>query len=44
VCELHHDWRNDIEGLGSLLAEFIPDYKNLMTSYAAKANAGSPSK
>jgi hypothetical protein len=44
VCELHRDWRNDIEGLGSLLAEFIPDYKNLMTSYAAKTKAGSPKK
>ena len=44
VCELHRDWRNDIEGLGSLLAEFIPDYKNLMTSYAATAKAGLPNK
>lgn len=36
VCELHRDWRNDITGLGSLLASSIPDYQNLMTSYAAK--------
>lgn len=41
VGELHRDWRNDIKGLGNLLAEFIPDYKNLMTSYAATSNAGS---
>ncbi|HHP7243240.1 MAG TPA: isochorismate family cysteine hydrolase YcaC [Elainellaceae cyanobacterium] len=41
VGELHRDWRNDIEGLGNLLAGFIPDYKNLMTSYAATSNAGS---
>jgi nicotinamidase-related amidase len=34
ACELHRDWRNDIEGLGNLLAGFIPDYKNLMTSYS----------
>ena len=41
VCELHRDWRNDIEGLGNLLAEYIPDYKNLMTSYAAAHGASS---
>ena len=33
ACELHRDWRNDVEGLGTLLANHIPDYKNLMTSY-----------
>lgn len=33
ACELHRDWRNDIEGLGSLLANHLPAYKNLMTSY-----------
>lgn len=37
ACELHRDWRNDIEGLGRLLAEHIPNYRNLMTSYAAMA-------
>ncbi len=36
ACELHRDWRNDIEGLGSLLASYIPDYQNLMTSYAVQ--------
>lgn len=35
ACELHRDWRNDVEGLGSLFANHIPDYKNLMTSYSA---------
>ncbi|MFN3988110.1 MAG: isochorismate family cysteine hydrolase YcaC [Rhodocyclaceae bacterium] len=35
ACELHRDWRNDIEGLGTLFANHIPDYKNLMTSYFA---------
>lgn len=43
VCELHRDWRNDIEGLGNLLAGYIPNYKNLMTSYAAKVNSASSS-
>ncbi len=34
AAELHRDWRNDIEGLGNLLSEHIPDYRNLMASYA----------
>ena len=33
ACELHRDWRNDIEGLGTLFSNHIPDYRNLMTSY-----------
>ncbi|MFI8417607.1 isochorismate family cysteine hydrolase YcaC [Serratia sp. NPDC078593] len=33
ACELHRDWRNDIEGLGALFSNHIPDYRNLMTSY-----------
>lgn len=33
ACELHRDWRNDIEGLGNLLSNHIPNYRNLMTSY-----------
>ncbi len=36
ACELHRDWRNDIEGLGALFSEFIPNYRNLITSYMAK--------
>ncbi len=36
ACELHRDWRNDIEGLGNLLSEHIPNYRNLMTSYFAR--------
>ncbi len=36
ACELHRDWRNDIEGLGRLFSNHIPAYRNLMTSYAAK--------
>ncbi|MEL6555035.1 MAG: isochorismate family cysteine hydrolase YcaC [Cyanobacteria bacterium J06621_11] len=37
VCELHRDWRNDIEGLGSLLSNHIPLYRGLMVSYAARS-------
>lgn len=33
ACELHRDWRNDVEGLGALFTKYISDYKNLMTSY-----------
>lgn len=33
ACELHRDWRNDIEGLGELFSSHIPDYRNLMNSF-----------
>ena len=33
ACELHRDWRNDVEGLGALFSNHIPDYRNLLTSY-----------
>ncbi len=36
ACELHRDWRNDIEGLGTLFSNHIPNYRNLMTSYFAR--------
>jgi nicotinamidase-related amidase len=36
ACELHRDWRNDMEGLANLLGKYIPSYQNLMTSYAAQ--------
>lgn len=35
ACELHRDWRNDMEGLGNLLSNHLPNYRNLMTSYFA---------
>ena len=35
ACELQRDWRNDIEGLGTLLSQRIPNYRNLMNSYSA---------
>ncbi len=34
ACELHRGWRNDVEGLGTLFANHIPDYRNLMNSYS----------
>src|SRR5512145_92707 len=39
ACELHRDWRNDIEGLGALLSNHLPNYRNLMTSYFARTKA-----
>lgn len=35
VSELHRDWRNDVEGLGTILSNHVPAYRNLMTSYNA---------
>jgi nicotinamidase-related amidase len=35
ACELHRDWRNDIEGLGRLFSNHLPNYRNLMSSYEA---------
>lgn len=39
ACELHRDWRNDMEGLAALLSNHIPNYRNLMTSYFALQEA-----
>lgn len=36
ACELHRDWRNDVEGLGTLFSNHIPNYRNLMNSYASR--------
>jgi nicotinamidase-related amidase len=36
ACELHRDWRNDVEGLGNLLSNHIPLYRGLMMSYFAR--------
>ncbi|MFW2162736.1 isochorismate family cysteine hydrolase YcaC [Acinetobacter beijerinckii] len=38
ACELHRDWRNDIEGLGALFSNHIPDYRNLINSYNQNTN------
>lgn len=36
ACELHRDWRNDIEGLATLLSNHLPAYRNLITSHNPK--------
>lgn len=38
ACELHRVWRNDIEGLGTLFSNHIPDYRNLINSYNQNTN------
>jgi len=40
ACELHRDWRNDVEGLGALFSAHIPDYRNLITSFSALTRQG----
>lgn len=35
ACELHRDWRNDIEGLGALFSNHLPNYRCLINSYLA---------
>jgi nicotinamidase-related amidase len=37
ACELQRDWRNNMEGLANLLANHLPAYGNLITSYKASA-------
>ncbi|MGK2913209.1 MAG: isochorismatase family protein [Porticoccaceae bacterium] len=34
ACELPREWRNDVEGLGTLFSNHISDYRNLMNAYA----------
>ncbi|HPA18443.1 MAG TPA: isochorismate family cysteine hydrolase YcaC [Verrucomicrobiae bacterium] len=36
ACELHRDWRNDIEGIGALFANHLPNYRCLINSYLAQ--------
>lgn len=39
ACELHRDWRNDVEGLATIFANHLPAYRCLMQSYDAVQNA-----
>lgn len=38
ACELHRDWRNDVEGLAALFANHLPSYQCLINSHAARTN------
>ena len=42
ACELHRDWRNDVEGLANLFSNHIPDYRNLITSHTALTAGNAP--
>ncbi len=33
ACELHRDWRNDVEGLAEIFSNHLPAYRNLITSF-----------
>ena len=37
ACELQRDWRKDGEGLATLLANHLPAYKNLITTFKANS-------
>ncbi len=39
ASELHRDWRNDVQGLGNLLSNHLPAYRNLIASYMASTGA-----
>lgn len=39
ACELHRDWRNDVEGLAKIFSDHLPAYKCLMGSYEAAVQA-----
>lgn len=40
ACELHRDWRNDIDGLATLFSNHLPSYRCLIGSYEAAKKAG----
>ena len=39
VSELHRDWRNDVQGLATILSNHVPAYNNLIVSHNASAPA-----
>ncbi len=39
ACELHRDWRNDIEGLATIFSNHLPAYRCLIESYEAAAGS-----
>ena len=40
AAELHRDWRNDVEGLGALFSNHLPNYRCLINSYMAAKGSG----
>ena len=39
ACELHRDWRNDVEGLATIFSNHLPAYRCLIQSYEAARNS-----
>lgn len=39
ASELHRDWRNDVEGLGTILSNHLPNYRNLINSYQGQSKS-----
>lgn len=39
ASELHVDWRNDVEGLGAIFSNHVPNYRNLIHSYQARSKS-----
>jgi nicotinamidase-related amidase len=39
ACELHRDWRNDVEGRGALFSNPLPSSRNLIAGYGAAKGA-----
>lgn len=36
ASELHRDWRNDVEGLGAIFSNHVPNYRNLIHSHLSR--------
>lgn len=43
ACELHRDWRNDVEGLATIFSNHLPAYRCLIGSYEAAFQAAKKS-
>jgi nicotinamidase-related amidase len=39
ACELHRDWRNDVEGIGELFSNHLPSYRCLIQSFTVGQQA-----
>lgn len=39
ACELHRDWRNDVEGLAKIFSDHLPAYRCLINSHEAALKA-----
>lgn len=42
ACELHRDWRNDVQGLATILSNHLPDYRHLVVAHEARTRTREP--